>query len=86
MLWRRRLATAIIAAVTFNVVAVELNGDFSVGKLDGAVAATAAPNVQAAVLRKWGPVVAGDEFNYLGAPDPLKWKVYDSVGHDAARA
>ena len=37
--------------------------------------------VQAAILRKWGPVVAGDEFNYVGAPNPAKWKAYDSVGH-----
>ena len=82
MLWRRRLATAIIAVVTMNVAAVSLDRDFFAGEVDGAVAATVVPNVQAAVLRNWGPVVAGDEFNYLGPPDPLKWKVYDSVGHD----
>ncbi|WP_245827754.1 DUF7594 domain-containing protein [Sinomonas mesophila] len=29
----------------------------------------------------WGPVVAGDEFNYTGAPDAAKWNVYDSPGH-----
>ncbi|TDL32142.1 DUF7594 domain-containing protein [Arthrobacter nitrophenolicus] len=29
----------------------------------------------------WGSPVAGDEFNYTGAPDPAKWNVYDSAGH-----
>ena len=37
--------------------------------------------VQAAVVHGWGPVVSGDEFAYVGAPDPDKWNVYDSVGH-----
>jgi len=36
---------------------------------------------EAAVGGRWGPVVAGDEFNYTGAPDNLKWQVYDSAGH-----
>ncbi|QDW29958.1 family 16 glycosylhydrolase [Arthrobacter sp. KBS0702] len=36
---------------------------------------------QAAVVFGWGPVVAGDEFSYTGAPDPLKWGVYNSPGH-----
>jgi hypothetical protein len=30
----------------------------------------------------WGSVASGDEFNYSGAPDPTKWDVYDSDGHD----
>lgn len=38
-------------------------------------------NTEAAVVHQWGPVVAGDEFNYIGAPDNLKWHVYDSTGH-----
>ncbi len=37
--------------------------------------------VQAAKLRGWGAAVAGDEFNYRGAPDATKWSVYDSPGH-----
>jgi hypothetical protein len=36
---------------------------------------------ETAVVNRWGPVVAGDEFNYTGAPDNLKWRVYDSAGH-----
>jgi Glycosyl hydrolases family 16 len=36
---------------------------------------------EAAVVNRWGPVVAGDEFNYTGAPDDGKWNLYDSVGH-----
>ncbi|MBT2513329.1 family 16 glycosylhydrolase [Arthrobacter sp. ISL-30] len=35
----------------------------------------------AAATQSWGTPVAGDEFNYTGAPDPAKWNVYDSVGH-----
>jgi beta-glucanase (GH16 family) len=36
----------------------------------------------AAVRYDWGKVVAGDEFNYTGAPKVSKWQVYDSIGHD----
>ncbi len=36
---------------------------------------------QAAVVFGWGPVVNGDEFSYTGAPNPLKWNVYNSAGH-----
>lgn len=39
-------------------------------------------STQAAVVHKWGRVISGDEFSYTGPPDPAKWKVYDSVGHD----
>ena len=39
-------------------------------------------DVEAAVVHRWGPVVAGDEFNYEGSPDRTKWMVYDSAGHD----
>ncbi len=31
----------------------------------------------------WGASVAGDEFDYTGAPDPSKWNLYDSAGHNA---
>ncbi|MDX6323857.1 MAG: hypothetical protein QOK15_211 [Nocardioidaceae bacterium] len=34
----------------------------------------------AATALNWGPVVAGDEFNYSGAPSSTKWSVYDSAG------
>jgi hypothetical protein len=30
----------------------------------------------------WGRVVSGDEFNYRGAPDRRKWRVYSSAGHN----
>jgi Phosphoesterase family/Glycosyl hydrolases family 16 len=36
--------------------------------------------VQAAVAHGWGPVVAGDEFGYSGAPNPKRWSVYVSAG------
>ena len=42
------------------------------------------PNVDgqtAAEMLGWGTAVAGDEFNYTGAPDPARWIVYDSPGH-----
>jgi licheninase len=45
---------------------------------------TAAPaddGVQAATTLNWGPVVAGDEFNYTGPPDFNKWGMYDGPGH-----
>lgn len=35
----------------------------------------------AAATLGWGNPVAGDEFNYTGAPDATKWNVYDSAGH-----
>jgi hypothetical protein len=37
--------------------------------------------IQASAVNHWGSVVAGDEFNYTGVPDPTKWSVYDSAGH-----
>ncbi len=36
---------------------------------------------QAAVVNGWGPVVAGDEFDYTGLPSPAKWNLYNSAGH-----
>ncbi|MFC5996964.1 glycoside hydrolase family 16 protein [Pseudonocardia hispaniensis] len=35
----------------------------------------------AAVQRGWGTPVGGDEFDYVGAPDPAKWYPYDGPGH-----
>ena len=43
--------------------------------------AQAPDGTQAAVVFGWGPVVTGDEFSYTGAPNPLKWGVYNSPGH-----
>jgi hypothetical protein len=34
----------------------------------------------AAAKYGWGPVVAGDEFGYVGPPDPVKWNAYNSPG------
>jgi hypothetical protein len=49
---------------------------------EAASAATlASDGSQAAVVHGWGPVVAGDEFNYAGPPDPAKWTVYAGPGH-----
>lgn len=36
---------------------------------------------QAGVERAWGSIIAGDEFNYNGRPDPAKWGLYDGPGH-----
>ena len=43
--------------------------------------AQSADGTQAAVVFGWGPVVTGDEFSYTGAPNSLKWGVYNSPGH-----
>ena len=50
-------------------------------KLTVTTTAAEAPAPQAAVENTWGPVVAGDEFNYQGAPNSTKWGVYNSTGH-----
>jgi len=44
-------------------------------------AAPAGDGVQAAAAFGWGPVLAGDEFSYTGAPDATKWGVFKSPGH-----
>ncbi|WP_258064654.1 glycoside hydrolase family 16 protein [Arthrobacter sp. ZGTC131] len=36
---------------------------------------------QAAAVRGWGPVIAGDEFSNTGSPDRTKWSVYNGPGH-----
>jgi hypothetical protein len=88
MLLKRTLPAAAIAAAVLTLASGSLNGPLSapvqvqVPALHRELAVTAAPNnVQAAVLRGWGPVKAGDEFSYTGAPNPRKWKVYDGAGH-----
>jgi beta-glucanase (GH16 family) len=42
---------------------------------------TADNGTEAAVVNGWGSVIAGDEFNYTGAPKRSKWKVYDAPGN-----
>ena len=42
---------------------------------------TSSTGTEAAQALGWGPLQAGDEFNYTGAPDSTKWSVYDSAGH-----
>jgi beta-glucanase (GH16 family) len=37
--------------------------------------------IEAAAVNGWGSVIAGDEFNYTGAPKRSKWKVYHARGH-----
>lgn len=41
---------------------------------------SADPN-SAAVRYNWGPIAAGDEFGYTGAPKVSKWQAYNSIGH-----
>ena len=67
---------ALLLAVVGSLVVVEA--------LPGpAVSASAAlsPSSEAAVAHGWGARVAGDEFNYTGAPQAVKWSVYRSAGH-----
>jgi hypothetical protein len=47
-----------------------------------AAAVRAAASTSAAARYRWGRAVNGDEFNYKGAPDSRKWRVYNSRGHD----
>jgi len=48
----------------------------------GVSTTTETVNVRAAAKYGWGPIVAGDEFTYTGAPKSSKWNVYNSVGHN----
>lgn len=47
-----------------------------------ATASAGDEGVQAAVLRGWGPVLDGDEFDYTGAPRADRWEPFDGRGHD----
>ncbi|HEV7167180.1 MAG TPA: glycoside hydrolase family 16 protein [Micrococcaceae bacterium] len=49
--------------------------------MNPAAAVGTSDGIQAATTLGWGPVVAGDEFAYNGAPDPAKWGVYNGPGH-----
>jgi beta-glucanase (GH16 family) len=44
-------------------------------------APSTADRASAAVRYGWGPVLAGDEFDYTGAPKVSKWSVYDGAGN-----
>jgi Glycosyl hydrolases family 16 len=81
MLLKRKLAAAAVAAAVLTLAAGTMPGR-TPPALDPELALAVTPSgVQAAVLRGWGKVVAGDEFSYTGPPDPGKWKVYNGVGH-----
>jgi hypothetical protein len=67
------------AAAMVAVGALALTGYVAASATDRPAVTTVAAfsdGTQAAVARGWGPVVAGDEFNYAGPPDRAKWKVY----------
>lgn len=86
MLLTRNLHAAAVAAAVLTLAVGNLTGrptgPAQIPALHPELAVTASPNdLQAAALLGWGPVVAGDEFSYTGAPNPLKWKVYDGAGH-----
>jgi hypothetical protein len=86
MLLTRNLHAAAIAAAVLTLAVGNLTGrptgPAQIPALHPELAETAAPiDLQAAALLGWGPVVAGDEFSYTGAPNPRKWKVYDGPGH-----
>lgn len=44
-------------------------------------ATTSPDGVTAAAKYNWGAVLRGDEFNYVGPPDPKKWGLYNGAGH-----
>ena len=44
-------------------------------------APTPTAKTEAADAYGWGTPTAGDEFNYVGAPNPDKWVVYQGPGH-----
>lgn len=43
---------------------------------------SAEDGTQVALLRNWGPVIAGDECTGTGRPPASKWGLYDGAGHD----
>ncbi|MDQ0678709.1 hypothetical protein QFZ30_002091 [Arthrobacter pascens] len=74
----RTFVASLLAAVTvgaFILLGPGVSGD------SRAVAAPSTDGNTAAAAHNWGSVVTGDEFNYVGAPDSLKWNVYNSAGH-----
>lgn len=86
MLLKLKLHATAIAATVLTLAVGHLTGRPAeppqIPALHAELAVAAAPDgLQAAALRGWGRVVAGDEFSYTGAPNPRKWKVYDGPGH-----
>jgi hypothetical protein len=82
-----KVAAAVVVAVTLSLAAVNLNGRLSALASDPAFVATAASyGVRAAGLRGWGRVVAGDEFSYVGAPDPKVFRDESSPSADGRNA
>ncbi|WP_256214079.1 glycoside hydrolase family 16 protein [Arthrobacter sp. ov118] len=71
--------TAAAAAATGTTPAVAAPAPAPVSA-QAAVAATGNGS-QAATVRGWGAVVAGDEFSKTGAPDSTKWSVFKGTGH-----
>lgn len=50
--------------------------------LSGCSPTSAQPMTDSAAAKlDWGTPIAGDEFDYTGAPDAAKWSVYDGDGH-----
>lgn len=70
-------ATVTSGAVVTNTVSVSLGGTPPMPPPDPGNDGT-----QAAITQSWGAVIAGDEFDYTGAPDAHRWSMYDGPGHD----
>ncbi|MFP3461304.1 glycoside hydrolase family 16 protein [Arthrobacter globiformis] len=82
---KRKLAATVtsVAVVALAAAALTVTGHPTepTPALGPVLAVATSSGVQAAVLRGWGAVVAGDEFSYTGAPSALKWTVYNGAGH-----
>lgn len=65
----------IMAVLTALLATLALVGVF-IAPADAAYVST-----RASERMGWGPALNGDEFSYVGAPDPAKWSVYNGPGH-----
>jgi hypothetical protein len=74
---RRRDVTTLAAVVGLTLAVA---GSTAASSATRTATSPAAPRSAAHALG-WGPVVAGDEFNYVGPPRHSKWSVYDSAGN-----
>ncbi|MCH6468913.1 glycoside hydrolase family 16 protein [Sinomonas terrae] len=73
----------ILAFVTSSALMfATLAATFAIGTPAVGATTSSTDGTQAAVVLGWGPVINGDEFNYVGAPDPTKWRVYSSPGQN----
>ncbi|MHA7239480.1 glycoside hydrolase family 16 protein [Arthrobacter sp. TMS1-12-1] len=79
----RALVASFLAAVTVGafLLLAGMVGSDSAPVVAPPASLPAREETTAAAAQGWGPVVAGDEFDYTGAPDAGKWDVYDSPGH-----